>query len=134
VANTQWLDRSQPQTLYFANVLLYFDAGWWLLYLLVGSLSIFTLLAIPAVLAGVGIANEKKLGYWAALVVAALNVVILVYWFFLVNGQSISIIISLVFGVALMALLLHPMSRSYERIWFKKLGPPNRNGNRRRRR
>jgi hypothetical protein len=134
VANTKWLDRSQPQTLYFANVLLYFDAGWWLLYLLVGSLSVFTLLAVPAVLAGVGIANEKKLGYWGALVVAALNVLILVSVFFAVHGQNIGVILSLVFGAALMALLLHPMSRSYERIWFKKLGPPNRNGNRRRRR
>jgi hypothetical protein len=132
VANTQWLDRTQPQTLYFANVLLYFDAGWWLLYLLVGSLSWFTLLAIPAVLAGLGIANEKKIGYWGALVVAALNVVILVYAFVAVHGQNISIIISLVFGAALLALLLHPMSRSYERIWFKKLGPPNRNQRRRR--
>ncbi|HMK97741.1 MAG TPA: hypothetical protein VK425_09370, partial [Acidimicrobiales bacterium] len=127
MANTQWLDRSQPQTLYFANILLYFDAAWWLLYLLLGAASWFTLLAIPAVLAGVGIANEKKLGYWGAIVVAALNLLGLIYWFLLVHGQSISIIISLIFGVALLALLLHPMSRSYQRIWFKKMNALNRN-------
>ena len=28
-------------------------------------------------------------------------------------------IINLMFAVALVALLLHPMSRDYERIWFK---------------
>jgi hypothetical protein len=126
VANTQWLDRSQPQTLYYANILLYFNAAWWLLYLLLGSASLFTLMALPALLAGIGIANEKKLGYWGGLVVAALNVVLLALVFVAIHGQSISVIISLIFGVALLALLLHPMSRSYQRIWFKKLrGPTN---------
>ena len=33
---------------------------------------------------------------------------------------SISVIINLLFAAALLALLLHPMSRSYERIWFKE--------------
>ena len=28
-------------------------------------------------------------------------------------------LLSVMFGGALIALLLHPMSRSYERIWFK---------------
>ena len=35
--------------------------------------------------------------------------------------SSISIVINLVFAAVLLALLLHPMSRSYQRIWFKKL-------------
>jgi hypothetical protein len=30
-------------------------------------------------------------------------------------------VINLVFAAVLVALLLHPMSRSYQRIWFKKL-------------
>ncbi len=78
MANTQWLDRSQPQTLYFANMLLYFDAGWWLLYLLFGLTPLFALLALPAVFAGLGIANEKKIGYWGAVVVAVLNLAVLI--------------------------------------------------------
>jgi glucan phosphoethanolaminetransferase (alkaline phosphatase superfamily) len=121
VANTQWLDRSQPQTLYFANILIYFDAAWWLLYLLVGTLTWFTILALPAVFAGLGIANEKKAGYWGACVVAVLNMLLLIDWFVAAHGQSLGIIVSLIFGGALLALLLHPMSRSYQRIWFKKL-------------
>ena len=121
MANTQWLDRSQPQTLYFANVLLYFDAAWWLLYLLFGIYPLFALLALPAIFAGIGIANEKKIGYWGAIVVAVVNLAVLIASFVAVHGQSISVIINVVFGAALLALLLHPMSKSYQRIWFKKL-------------
>jgi hypothetical protein len=120
VANTQWLDRSQPQTLYFANMLLYFNAVWWLLYLLLGA-PLFGVLAVAAVFAGLGIANEKKAGYWGALAVAALNLLIIIALFLDVKGQSISVVINLIFAAALLALLLHPMSRSYQRIWFKKL-------------
>lgn len=118
VANTRWLDRSQPQTLYFANVLLYFNAAWWLLYLLLG-VPFFGILALAAVFAGLGIANEKKIGYWGAVAVAVINLLMLLDLFF--AGQSIGIVINLVFAAALLALLLHPMSRSYQRIWFKKL-------------
>ena len=121
MANTKWLDRSQPQTLYLANMLLYFNAAWWLLYLLVGILSWFSLLAVPAIFAGLGIANEKKPGYWAALVVGAINVLILFDLFVAARGQSFGLVISLIFGIALLALLWHPMSRSYQRIWFKGL-------------
>lgn len=120
MTNTQWLDRSQPQTLYFANMLLYFNAVWWLLYLLLGA-PLFGVLAVAAVFAGLGIANEKKAGYWGALVVAALNLLIIIALFLDVKGQSISVVINLIFAAALLALLLHPMSRSYQRIWFKKL-------------
>ncbi|HTW10879.1 MAG TPA: hypothetical protein VME46_25490 [Acidimicrobiales bacterium] len=131
MANTRWLDRSQPQTLLYATMLLYFDAGWWVLSLLLGGIAFFfPLLAIPAVLAGLGIANEKKLGYVGGILVAALNLAMLVFLFWAVQGQSISIIISLIFGAALLALLVHPMSRSYQAIWFKKLD--RRGGGRRR--
>ncbi|MGH9104723.1 MAG: hypothetical protein ACRDZX_02580 [Acidimicrobiales bacterium] len=120
MANTQWLDRSQPQTLYYANVLLYFNAFWWLLYLLLGT-PFFGILAIAAIFAGLGVANEKKAGYWGAVAVAVINLLMLLDWFVAAHGQSLGVIINLVFGAALLALLLHPMSRSYQRIWFKKL-------------
>ena len=116
VANTQWLDRSQPQTLYLANILLYVNAVLWVLYL-----SVLALLAIPALLAGLGIANEKKAGYRGGVAVAGLNVLVLAYWFLQVNGQSVFLVLNLIFGVALLVLLLHPMSRSYERIWFRSI-------------
>jgi len=136
MANTQWLDRSQPQTLLYATMLLYFDAAWWVLMLLIGSSAFyFPLLAIPAVLSGLGIANDKKLGYWGGIVVAALNVLMLLDLLYVLRGQAITFIISLIFGVALMALLLHPASRNYQKIWFKKLntrGTQARNRNRNR--
>ena len=120
VGNTRWLDRSQPQTLYYGNVLLYFNAVWWLLDLLLGA-PFFGILALWALFSGLGIANEKKLGYWAGVVLAGLNILALLYLLFHGGAGSFSLLLNLVFGGALFALLLHPMSRSYERIWFKKL-------------
>jgi len=122
VPNTQWLDRSQPQTLLMANILLYVNAAIWLLWVLAFGLSgftgLFAVLAIGAIFAGLGIANEKKPGYLGAVAVALLNVVLL----FKVGASSVSLFINLVFAVALLVLLLHPMSRNYQRIWFKKIG------------
>ncbi len=77
VANTQWLDRSQPQPLYMANMLLYINAVFWLLSLFTGG-GLFVILALGAVFAGLGIANEKKAGYWGGVVVAVLNFLVLV--------------------------------------------------------
>jgi len=102
-----------------ANILLYINAVFWLFYLLLGIAGLFGLLAIPAIFAGLGIANEKKLGYWAGVVVAGLNLLMLVALF--LGVPSISVILNLLFAGALLALLLHPVSRSYERVWFKKL-------------
>ena len=73
-----------------------------------------------AIFAGLGLANEKKAGYWGAIAVAVLNLLVLLDWFFQ-SPASIGIVISLMFGIVLLALLLHPMTRSYERIWFKRL-------------
>ena len=115
MANTQWLDRSQPQTLYMANVLLYFNVVWWVIYL-----SPFSLLALPALFAGLGIANEKRAGYWGAVAVAVVNLLMIVN-LLAAGGQSLGAVINLMFGAALLALLLHPMSRSYQKIWFKRL-------------
>jgi len=119
VANTQWLDRSHPQTLYMANVLLYFNAAWWLLYLLLGAPE-FGILAVGAVFAGLGLANEKRLGYWGAIAIAVLNLLMLLDAF-LQAPASIGVVVSLIFAIVLLVLLLHPMTRSYVRIWFKKL-------------
>jgi hypothetical protein len=119
VANTQWLDRSQPQPLYMANMLLYINAVFWILALLEGA-GFFGVLALGALFAGLGIANEKKAGYWGGVVVAVLNFLFLVL-ILLVGGANIFLFLNIIFAAALLALLLHPLSRSYERIWFKKL-------------
>jgi hypothetical protein len=123
MGNTRWLDRSQPQTLYYGNVLLYFNAAWWLLDTLFGA-AFFAVLALWALFAGLGVANEKRLGYWGGVVLAVLNLLMLLYLLFVGGVGSLGLLLNLVFGAALLALLLHPMSRSYERIWFKKLNKP----------
>lgn len=119
MGNTRWLDRSQPQTLYYGNILLYFNAAWWLLDTLFGA-AFFGFLALLALFSGLGIANEKRLGYRAGVGLAGINLLVLFYILF-VGGASLGLLLNLVFGAALLALLLHPMSRSYQRIWFKKL-------------
>ena len=60
-----------------------------------------------------GIANEKKWGYW-------LGVALAVLWWCsrLVTSRSGSIVNLLFYG-ALVALLLHPQSRAYRRTWFR---------------
>ncbi len=115
--SNKWLDRTQPQTLVSATMLMYINAA---LSLVFGGLlggSIYGLIALVAiageVAGGWGIANEKKWGYWLAVVVAVLLLAETVVNF------SAGLIITLLFEIVLVALLLHPQSREYRRIWFR---------------
>lgn len=115
----KWIDKSHPQTLYAAVVLLYVNAALWLLWMFFDHLWLFGALAVGAVFGGLGLANEKKEGYWLSLAVAIANLVLLIHYY---GGlATISFAINILFAVALLALLLHPMTRSYRRIWFKNL-------------
>ena len=133
----KWFDRTQPQTLQIATFLLYFNAFFAMLALFeerdyLGFLrqrygfGILLGLAVVAanVLGGFLMANERKLGYKLALV-AAFAPFILRFWAF--NDFDVSLwdkltgndTIGFIFEIALCALLLHPQSRSHQRIWFK---------------
>jgi hypothetical protein len=112
MANMKWLDRTQPQTLVMATIVLYINAALGLLTGLGGG-SIFALLLLVSVLGGWGIANEKKWGYWLAVILTAFDVLLTVVAF---SGAGL---INLIFYVALLCLLLHPQSREYRRIWFR---------------
>jgi hypothetical protein len=105
----RYFDPSQPQTLQIATILLYVQA----VFALLG----FRLIITVACAAGAyGMANGKKWGYGLSIVVAAFELLIL-----LAGGLDAVFqyqTISLMFAVALMALLLHPQSREYQRIWF----------------
>ena len=110
--SNRWVDRSQPQTLMMATVVMYINAVLGIGAFLV-SLPLAFFLVICPVAAGWGIANEKKWGYWLGL---AINVLAVIY---LLIPPGFGSVISLLFYIALVALLLHPESRSYRRTWFR---------------
>ena len=115
----KWVNQFQPQTLYLATILCYVDAVFGLLFGFVATSVLLGLLTIIALAAGgFGIANEKKWGYAVAVIGAILQLVMLFAVFGLSVLTSLAII-NFIFDAALVALLLHPMSREYQRIWFK---------------
>jgi hypothetical protein len=115
MADRRWLDRTQPQTLYIAVILLYINAVFQLIF--GGLFSILGLVLVAGqVAAGFGIANEKKWGYGLGLVMAFLPFVLQLIVF---HNPFAAGLITLMFEIALVALLLHPQSREYQRIWFK---------------
>jgi hypothetical protein len=109
----RWIDRSQPQTLMMATIIMYINAALGILFGFVLVFPIGTVLVLGQVAAGLGIANEKKWGYWLGVILVGLWVAYLVRYF------SFAGIISLLFYGALLALLLHPQSRNYRRTWFR---------------
>jgi hypothetical protein len=119
----RWTNPSQPQTLYLAQFLLYITAAFAVLALLLGGgLGLIGLLVAGGGAAGAyGIANEKKWGYGLAVAVAVLvlgfQALALLRDFSLL--ANISFLINLMFDVALAALLLHPQSRDYQKVWFR---------------
>ena len=110
----RWLDRTQPQTLYMAVILLYINS----VFLALSGLGNLLAMAIAAggVGAGFGIANEKKWGYALGVAMAVLPFVLRLVVLHTPFGTDL---INLMFQIALVALLLHPQSREYQRIWFK---------------
>ena len=109
----RWLDRTQPQTLMMATILMYMNAALGVIDGEVAAVPIGTVLVAGQVASGWGIANEKKWGYWLGVVLAAVQLAFLILYF------SFAAILNLAFFAALLALLLHPQSRSYRRTWFR---------------
>ena len=111
----RFFDSSQPQTLQGAVMLSYLNVAFAVLSLLIGGLLWVILLQLAEGAGAYGIANEKRWGYLAG-IGASLAILAISVWLF-VAGHGIGII-SLLFSVVLVALLLHPQSREYQRIWF----------------
>lgn len=113
----RYFDPSQPQTLQIATLLLYLEAA---LLVLRGAVLSPIGLPLTAACAGgaFGIANGKHWGYGLGLVVAVLRLILP----FLFGATLTSLLryqtIEFMFAIALMALLVHPRSREYQRIWF----------------
>jgi hypothetical protein len=116
----RWTNPTQPQTLQIAVFLLYANA---VLGLILGNVlsiwgDVIGLVGLVGFAAGgFGIANEKRWGYNLALVVALAEALTLMRIVFGYDGGS-NFLISFLFAVALVALLLHPHSREYQKIWF----------------
>jgi len=111
----RWVNSSQPQTLYGATILCYIDAVFGLLGS--GGSPLLLAVAIGLGVGGFGVANEKRWGYAVAVAAAVIRLAIL----FLVFGLDVigfPVILSLMFDALLVGLLVHPMSRDYQRIWF----------------
>lgn len=136
----RWINRSQPQTLQIAVFLLYLGAAFSLLFgqhydwyaaavfeltndadtaRTIGRVVWFGAI-VAAAAGGFGIANEKKWGYFAAIAAAVTPLAARVLVLLLAQISPLdSEVISLMFDIALVALLVHPQSRDYQRIWFK---------------
>jgi hypothetical protein len=120
----RWTNPSQPQTLYMATFLLYIGAVVEAIF--GGPIYVFGAVAVLVYIvgsfaAGLGIANERRWGYVIGVAMATLGLLPLL-WAVLVSGLgtvfNIGLLIDALFPVALFALLVHPMSREYQKIWF----------------
>lgn len=115
MADHKWIDKSQPQTLQAAVFLAYFNAALAVVTFLVLRAGLSLMLVLLAG-AAYGIANERRWAYWAAVVLSCLYLLGQLIVF--VSGGGLGGLLNLVFAVVLVALLLHPMSRHYEQVWF----------------
>lgn len=119
----RFVNPMQPQTLYIATILLYFNAVFGLL----GGSPLFFFGFLPGLVltlgkgaAAFGIANERRWGYFLGVATAGLTLVPFAVFVFS-NGLGslfqVGLLISLVFPVALFVLLVHPLSRTYALLW-----------------
>lgn len=136
----RWYNPHVPQTLAIAQILLYINAVFAFLYEVLaprtGTAGVVRLLAVVAVGAyvfgGHGIANERKIG-WQVGVAASFSPFVLRFLIAQTSygglvplsekiryavGLTGGGLLSLIFDIALIALLLHPMSRNHQKIWF----------------
>ena len=116
----KFVNQFQPQTLFIATVLLYINA----VFDFLSFIPLFMLAAVALAAGGYGIANEKKLGYQIAVVASFIPLAIRLL-IFLTGNETFRFvlfstsILNVLFEYALIALLLHPMSREHQKIWFR---------------
>lgn len=120
----RWINSEQPQTLYIAQLLMYFQGGFALVFGILGARAVgaYTLtIAVGKVMAAFGIANERRWGYKLGVVVAVVPVGLLVL---LAATDTLRWLwadpFGLLFDIALVALLLYPTSLDYQRHWPKR--------------
>jgi len=119
VTEFRWVNPTQPQTLYGATILCYIDAVFGLIFGMIAvSFFLGFLTIIGLAVGGFGVANEKKWGYAVAVAAAVVQVAMLLV-IFGIQVIGFPQILTLMFDGLLVGLLVHPMSRDYQRIWFR---------------
>ena len=115
MAEHKWIDQTQPQTLQAAVLFCYLNAALSVLYLLAFGAGLSLVLVLMAA-TGYGMANERR---WAWRAAVLLSIVYLVgQVVLLATGHGFGALMNVAFAAILVALLLHPQSRGYQRIWF----------------
>ena len=129
MSKSVWINQRQPQTLYISQFLLYFSAvisifdqpptGVFSNYILRNGLLI--LIVFGSAGGAFGIANNRRWGYILGVAAAIAPFAIR---FELARQIDIGFaiewnIIGGMFDIALIAALLHPMSRDHQKIWFR---------------
>ncbi|MDE0928102.1 MAG: hypothetical protein OSA06_05000 [Acidimicrobiales bacterium] len=107
----RWVNRYQPQTLVTATMLLYIE-GVFNMARGVQALTVLGLLMIPA---AYFIAQDRRLGWYAGVAAASASVLVRLS----IYGFHFNTIFSVIFPMILVVLLMHPMSREHQRVWFK---------------
>jgi len=120
----------QPQTLYISQILLYITAVGAVLFRSVGEgwiealplrYLVLLLMTIGAGVGAYGIANARKWGYLLGVAAALapfvirLEIIRRVDLFEMLRWNPIG----LLFDIAIVAALVHPESRSYQKQWFQ---------------
>jgi len=130
VNDMRWWNPGLPQTLQIGVILSYVTGvfgliglgggiGFLLVYLGIGGFPALVLgigALIGCIAAGLGMSSERKWGWTLAVVLAALVTASSLVVLFL--GQF-GAILGLIFDVAWVVALVHPMSREYQRIYFR---------------
>jgi hypothetical protein len=116
VSERRWIDPRQPQTLQIATFILYFYAAIALIGALFGQ-AVYALPALAGAAGAFGMANEKRWGYQLAVLAASVRLLMPIVLYGL--GDILrSNPIGFMMSAAVVALLLHPQSRDYQRIWY----------------
>ncbi|HVV36878.1 MAG TPA: hypothetical protein VHC63_09775 [Acidimicrobiales bacterium] len=126
----RWVNQSQPQTLVIATFLLYAGAVFILLGQNTGVGAALQsqqaenlgrlFVAVGGAVGAYFIAQEKKLGWFLGIAVAALPIVAKLAFCVRYHQSPLSLdLVEWIFEIALLALIVHPQSRNYVRLWFK---------------
>ncbi|MEZ5373365.1 MAG: hypothetical protein R2704_11635 [Microthrixaceae bacterium] len=128
----RWTNRSLPQTLQIANILLYIDAFFLVIGIVFGPKgfgavagALLALSVAGYLIGGLGLANEEKRGYIVAILASFSPFILRAFDAFAASEFALIYILglrsplNLLFEAALIALLLHTQSQSYVSTWFK---------------